>query len=328
MPNKWPQRIASFLIISLLGGALATPAVAQRDAAAAFPSKTIRIVIPFPPAGLPDVIARMVAPKMAESFGQPVVVDNKAGASGAIALEFVAKSPADGHALAMITSGSLVLEDTPYDFARDFVAVSLLASNAYVVVINAKLPARTLPELIALAKTKPKVLTYGSSGTGGATHLAVAWLASLSGTEWTHVPYKGIAQAITDVAGGHVSMVMSSIQLWKTFAASGQVIGVAVTSPKRQVSAPDLPSVQETGIAGYEIEGWYGIVAPSAVSAPVITKLNQEFVRIMQLPDIRQKLTLDGAEASGTTPAQFAAYLRSETAKWRRIGQAAGIGAK
>ena len=328
MQNSWLKYFTRCLIIELLGCALATPALAQRDAASTFPSKTIRIVIPFPPGGLPDVISRMVAPKMAESFGQPVVVDNKAGASGAIALEFVARSPADGHALAMITSGSLVLEDTPYDFARDFVAVSLLASNAYVVVISSKLPARTLPEVIALAKNSPKALTYGSSGTGGATHLAAAWLASLSGTEWTHVPYKGIAQAITDVAGGHVSMVMSSIQLWKTFAASGQVIGVAVTSPKRQATAPDLPSVQEAGIAGYEIEGWYGIVAPSAVSAPVINRLNQELVRIMQLPDIRQKLTLDGAEASGTTPAQFAAYVRSETLKWRRIGQAAGITSK
>lgn len=328
MLNIFRKRVPVFFGTALFALAPVTPALAQKDAAAGYPSKTIRIVIPFPPGGLPDVIARMVAPKMGDAFGQPVVVDNKAGASGAIALDFIAKSPPDGHALGMITSGSLVLEDTPYDFARDFVAVSQLASNAYVLVISAKLPVRSLPELIALAKAKPKSLTYGSSGTGGSTHLAVAWLASLSGTELTHVPYKGIAQAITDVAGGHVGMVMSSIQLWKTFAASGQVVGLAVTSPKRQPSAPDLPTVQEGGIAGYEIEGWYGIVAPAAVPFPVVEKLNQEFVRIMKSPEIRQKLAIDGAEAAGTSSAQFSAYLRSESVKWRRISLEAGLVAK
>ena len=304
------------------------PAFAQKPPAATFPSKIIRIVIPFPPGGLPDVIARLIAPKLTESLGQPVLVDNKAGASGAIALDLLAKSSLDGHTLGMITSGSLTVDETTYDFERDFVAVSQLASNAYVLVVNSKLPVRSIQELIALAKAKPRLLTYGSSGTGGATHLANAWLASLSGVELTHVPYKGIAQAITDVAGGHVSMVFSSIQLWKTFSASGQVIGIAISSPTRQATAPDLPTIQESGVAGYQIEGWYGIIAPVAIATPNVEKLSQEFVRIMRLPDIRQKLTADGAEPVGSSSAQFGDYLRKETVKWRRIAKDAGLSVK
>lgn len=321
----WPGGAAWWLAASV-PGLFAGPVLAQ-DPGAGFPSRSLRIVIPFPPSGLPDVIARMVAPRLAEALGQPVLVDNRAGASGAIALKYLVEAPADGHTLGMVTSGSLTVEDRSYNFARDFVAVSQLASNAYVLVVSSKVPARNLAELLAVSRARPGTLSYGSSGAGGATHLAMEWLASLASVQWVHVPYKGIAQALTDVAGGHTGMAMSSVQLWRNFAGSGQVLGMAVTSPVRQASAAELPTIQEAGVPGYEIEGWYGIIASARTPAPVVERLSQDFVRIMKQPDLRQKLTADGANAVGTPAAQFAAYLRSETQKWRRIEQQAGLSA-
>ncbi len=328
------------IIMGLAIGAFMTaPAFAQSQSQSqTFPSRPIRMVIPFPPGALPDIIARLVAPKLGDSLGQQVLVDNRGGATGAIGLEFVSKSPPDGHTLGMliITHGvnaalegsALDVPKQPFNLVRDFTPISQLTSNGYVLVIGARHNVRNLGELVALARSKPGSLTYGSSGTGGIIHLAGEWLGAATKTQLTHVPYKSSAQAMSELAGGHIDMMFSSVALLKTVASSGRGRGIGATSSVRMSSAPELPTFIEQGLAGFEIDGWYGIVGPPAMPATVVDRLSSELSRLVKLPDVREKLASDGASPVGSTPAQFAALLQSEDAKWRKVVQDIGLGGK
>ena len=301
-----------------------------------FPTKPIRLIIPFPPGALPDIIARLVSPKLGDSLGQPVLVDNRAGATGAIGLEFVSKSAPDGHTLGMLIithavnaaleGSALEVPRQPFSLVRDFSPITQLTSNGYVLVVSANLPVRTLADLVALAKAKPGALTYGSSGTGGIIHLAGEWLAAATKVKLTHVPYKSSAQAMNEVAGGHIDMMYSSVALLNTVVASGKGRGLAVTAAARMPSAPDLPTFIEAGVPGFEIDGWYGIVGPPAMPAALVDRLSNEMARLVKLPEVREKLATDGAYGVGSTPAQFAALLQAEDRKWRRVVQDIGLG--
>ncbi len=310
----------------------AQQALAQKDPAPGYPARAIRLVIPFAAGGVLDIVGRLVTTRMSETWGLPALIDNRPGATGTIGMDQVAKSPADGHTLVMLIishSVNSALEGSrmPYDIVRDFSPVTQLTSNAYVLSVNAKLPVRTVQELIAHARSNP--VRFGSSGTGGVIHLAGEWLALLAKTgNMTHVPYKGNAQAMTDVAGGHIEMMFSSVPTANAPAAQGLVRPIAVTSPKRLGPLPDVPTLQESGFPTYEVDGWYGIAGPKGLPTGIIDKLNQEMVRAIRLPDTRDKLAVDGMLPVGSTPAQFGALIRAEDEKWRRVVQERGLAVK
>lgn len=322
------------LVLAILP--LAPPAFAQSSAW--LPSKPIRLILGFPPGALPDMVARLIAPKLSESLGQPVVVDNRAGATGIIAMDFVSKSAPDGHTLGMLIishsvnsaleGSALDVPKQPFNLIRDFTPVTQLTSNSYVLVVSSKLPVRTLADLVALAKAKPGALTYGSSGTGGVVHLAGEWLAAATKVKMTHVPYKSSALAMNEVAGGHIDMLFTSVALMNAVVASGKGRGIAVTATTRMPSAPDLPTFIESGLTGYEFDGWYGIAGPAGMPASIVDKLSSEMARALKLPDVSDKLAVDGAVGVGSTPTQFAALLQSEDRKWRRVIQEIGFAGK
>jgi len=330
--DKFVKMITSCLAIA----ALSLPLTALAQSATWMPVKPVRVVIPFSPGALPDIIARLISPKLSEALGQQVLVDNRAGATGAIGLDFVSKSPPDGHTLGMLIithSVNAALENSkldvpklPFSLVKDFTPVSQLTSNSYVLVISTKHPVRTVAELVALAKAKPGLLTYGSSGTGGIIHLAGEWLAAATKTKMTHVPYKSSALAMNEVAGAHIDMMFSSVALMNTVASSGRGRGIAATSATRMSAAPDIPTFIEAGIPGFEIDGWYGIVGPPAMPAGIVNRLSLEMAKAVKLPEVGAKLATDGAVGVGSTPAQFAALLQSEDRKWRRVVQEIGLG--
>jgi len=317
------------MIISLaVGGALLGAGAVQAQSGWQ-PAKPVRMVIPFSPGALPDIIARLISPKLGEALGQQVLVDNRAGATGAIGLDFVSKSAPDGHTLGMLIithavnaaleNSTLDVPKLPFSLVKDFTPVSQLTSNSYVLVISTKYPVRTVADLVALAKANPGKLTYGSSGTGGIIHLAGEWLAAATKTKMTHVPHKSSALAMNDVAGAHIDMMFSSVALMNTVVSSGKGRGIAATSAARMAAAPDIPTFIEAGVPGFEIDGWYGIVGPPAMPTNIVNRLSAEMAKAVKLPEVGAKLATDGAVGVGSTPAQFAALLQSEDRKWRQV---------
>lgn len=317
---------------ALIAATLATLAVPFSPAANAqtAPARPVRLVVPFPPGASTDVIGRIVANKFNEFPGQSMIVDNRSGATGTIGLDFVVKSPPDGSTVGMLIVSHAVNESlegakTPYNLVRDFTPVILISNNPYLLVVNPKVPARSVAELVALARSKPGTLRYGSSGTGGVIHLAGAWLATATGTNMVHVPYKGSGPAMSDVVGGHIDFIVASIPLSGNLLANQQLRALATTAPKRLPVMPDLPTMQEAGIANYAVEGWNGISGPPGMPAPVVERLNAALGKVLAAPDMREKFSVDGATPAGGTPAQFGAFVRSEVEKWRRIVEDAGI---
>ncbi|HWI14628.1 MAG TPA: tripartite tricarboxylate transporter substrate binding protein [Burkholderiales bacterium] len=314
--------------------ALALLAVAldshAQDTAAGFPSRVIRLVIPFSPGGGTDIVGRMVAQKLTESWGQQMIVDNRAGANGIIGADLVAKSAPDGYTICMFTAShsvnvSLQGVKQPYDLQRDFAPISLLAVQPYVLVVNPRVPARSVAELVALAKAKPGAIAFGSSGVGGLVHLSAELFAALANIRITHVPYKGGALAMMDVVAGNVDMMFTSLNQSNQLIDAGRLRLLAVTTTRRSPAVPDIPTMQEAGVKGYAVESWYGLAAPAAVPAAIIDKYNREINRILKLPDVAERMATDGATPAGGTPVQFGAYLRSEVDKWRRTIKASGI---
>jgi len=305
-----------------------TPAVAQQETAASYPSRPVHIVVPFSPGSSTSVVARQVAHKIGESLKQQVLVDNKPGASGSIGLNFVAKAPADGYTLGLLIVGHLTLDNAPYDVLKDFAPISQLSSNTYALAVSSKLPVKTISDLIALAKAKPDAIRYGSSGTGGVIHLASAWFASQANVKMTHVPYKGNADAMKDVVGGHLDMLIGGYPTVAPFVKSGQARILGITSAKRLPALPDLPTIQEGGVSGYEVEGWYGLVGPAGTAAPIVDKLSREVARALASPDTQKIFINNAIDAVSSTPAEFGRYIRSENDKWRKVVQAAGLNIK
>ncbi len=308
------------------------PAMAQKDPAA-YPSRFVTLINPFSPGASTDIVARVIAQKLTEAWGQTAVVENRPGASGMIGLTAVARAPADGHMLGMMIvshATSAALQGgkpavAVVDLVRDFAPVTQVVSQPYLIVVNPSLPVRSLRDLIALAKAKPGAVTYGSSGIGSVLHLGGELLAVRTQVQMTHVPYKGAAPALADVAGGHLVMQISTRMSAQPFLASGRVRALAVTSTER-VPGLELPTVRESGITGpYEVNGWYGIVATAGTPAGTIERLNQDINRILKMPDVRERMTVEGTIPASGTPAQFGELVRSEVEKWRRIIRQAGI---
>ena len=272
----------------------------------------------------------MIAQKLSEAWGQQVVVDNKAGANGTIGADMVAKSAADGYTLCMFTAShsvNVTLQGVQqsYDLLRDFSPVALLAVQPYILVVTPRLPAYSVGDIVALAKKKPGVLTYGSSGVGGLLHLSAELFASIAKIKLTHVPYKGGAQAMMDVVAGNIDLMFTSLNQSNSLIDAGRLRLLAVTSVKRSPAAPNVPTMQEAGVPGYAVESWYGMAAPAGTPAGVINAINREVNRILKLPEISERLAMDGANPAGGAPAQFGEYLHSEVNKWRRTIGSSGV---
>ena len=301
-------------------------------AAQVYPNKPIRLIVPFAPGGGTDITARAIAMKLTDALGQTVVVDNRAGANGTIGAAIAAASLADGYTLSMISSSHSVnpsiMKKLPYDLIADLAPITQATTQPYALILHPGVPAKSVKELIALLKAKPNTLNYGSSGTGGLSHLSGALLCSLSGVTMTHIPYKGGAPALTDLVGGQIQVLFSTILQAQSQMKGGRVRALAVTTAKRSAGAPDLPTMQEAGVADYEVAGWYGMVAPLKTPAAIIQRLNVEAVKALRGSDIKDKLAADGSEPVGSAPDAFARHIKAEVAKWSQLVKEAGIRAE
>lgn len=300
-------------------------------ASASYPERPIRVVVATAAGGGIDLVARRVGAKLTEAWGQPVVVDNRAGAAQTIGTDIVAKAPPDGYTLLCISSTHTMIpglfRNLPFDAIRDFAPITMLALAPNLLVVHPSIPARTLSEFIALAKTKPRQMNYGSSGNGSLGHLGMEMLKSATGIDLVHIPYKGAAPSLTAVLSGEVSAVIIQIIAVVPQVRAGRLRALGITSSRRSSAVPDVPTIAEAGVPGFEGSSWFGLVAPSRTPPAIVAKLNAELVRIMNLPDIRAQFVNEGAEPVGDTPEQFAATIRSEIAKWGKVIKAVGIAA-
>ena len=294
-----------------------------------YPSRPVRIVVPFPPGGPTDIVARLVSQKMTEGLKQPVVVENRAGAGGVLGTEFVAKAPADGYTLLMGTIGGLavsmsLLPDRGYDTLRDFAPITQAVNVTSILVTHPSVPVKSVQELLALARLHPGKLNYGSSGGGTVTHLAGELLKLMGGVNIIHVPYKGGAPALTAILSGEVDLTYENSLIIVPHIKSGKVRALGVTSAQRSKLLPDLPSVAEA-LPGYGASGWYGLVAPAATPKDVLARLNAEAVKALRSPDVADKLSRQGAEPAPGSPGDFAAFIRAEIDKWSKVVKAANM---
>ena len=286
----------------------------------AFPSKPVRIVVPFPPGGGADTLTRIMEPKLAAIWAQPVIVENRPGASGHIGADFVAKSVPDGTTLLMSSTASLTEKNV-----NQFAPVSLVSASPYVVTANPKVAAANIRELIALAKANPGKLSFGSSGTGAASHLSAELFKSMAGVDLLHVPYKGTGQAVTDLLAGHVNLMFAPAQTVMPYVREGRLKALALTGTKRSETLPDLPTVAESGLPGYEAVGWFGLLAPAATPRAIVAKASADVNRVLAEREVREKMLGLGAEPSGDTPEEFARFIRGDQAKWSKLMKEAGI---
>lgn len=307
--------LASFAVV-LIGAAGAA-------AAQPYPVKPLRMVVPFPPGGATDILGRYLALRLGETFGQQFVVDNRPGANGTLGLDVAAKAPPDGHTLVVGQTGNLAispgLTKVPYDPLRDFSPVTLLVASPHVIAVHPSLPVRTLKELIALARSKPGQLNYASTGAGSAGHLSVELLKKVAKIDLVHVPYKGATPGFTDLMAGHVAMIFTSVLSTQGFARAGRVRMVAVGSAKRSPSAPEVPTIAESGIPGFEVSSWWGVLGPAGMPKEIVARLNGEIVKLMGSSDARDRIAALGADIVTSTPAQFADYIKVESAKWGQV---------
>jgi tripartite-type tricarboxylate transporter receptor subunit TctC len=289
-----------------------------------FPSHPMRLVIPFAPGGGTDIVGREIARQLTMAWNQPVVVENRAGGNGTIGLANVANSPPDGHTLSMVTASASVNvtlqgRTQPYSLLDSFAPVVQATTQPYVLIVNPALKVKTVQELLDLARKRSTPMTYGSSGIGGLSHLSGALFSSLSKVPMTHVPYKGGAPAMADVVSGQIDMLFSTRIEALGLIEGGKLTPLAVTTVKRASASPELPTMQEAGIPGYEVAGWYGVLAPSSTPASIVAKLNTEINRILKLDDVQKKIRTDGSEPVGGSSQQFGAHLRSEVERWRKL---------
>ncbi|MBI3935384.1 MAG: tripartite tricarboxylate transporter substrate binding protein [Betaproteobacteria bacterium] len=318
-------RFALLKTLPLLFAMLIYPGVV---CAQVYPAKAVRIVVPFPAGAGGDFVTRLFTPRLTEVLGQQFIVDNRSGAAGNIGAEIAARAAPDGYTLLTVSAslaiGQSLYKNLRFDLARDFEPIALFASTPYVLAVHPSVPAKNVAELVALAKARPGQLTFGSSGNGGGTHLAAEMLKMQAHVDLLHVPYKGTAPAIADLIGGQISMMFASQLLPQVKA--GRLRGLAITSARRSPAAPELPTVAESGVPGYEAGTWFGLIAPAGIPREIVTRLNATITRIEQTPEIRDRLMAQSsAEPLGGTPEQVGAYIRSEIAKWRKVITAAGL---
>jgi tripartite-type tricarboxylate transporter receptor subunit TctC len=305
---------------------IAAPCTAQ---AQAFPNKPVRIVVPQTPGGASDALARIVGQKLSERWGHPVVIENKAGAGGNVGTDLVAKSPADGYTLLMGTPAHVInvslYSGLSYDVIRDFAPVSLVSTGQYVVIVHPSVPARSAKQLIVLGKANPGALAFGSAGPGNSTHLAGELFNSMAGIRMLHVPYKGSGPALVDLMSGQLQVMFANITAGLPHIRTQRVRALAVTGPKRTPQAPDLPTVAEAVLPGYSVTSFFGVLAPTGTPAGVIAKLNAEIVKAAHSADVQASLAHEGAEAVGSSPEEFAAYMRAEIPRWTAAVKTAGL---
>jgi tripartite-type tricarboxylate transporter receptor subunit TctC len=298
--------------------------------AQSYPARPIRLVVPYPPGGSTDLVARVIGQKMGDAWGQQVIIDNRPGASGMIGNELVARSAPDGYTIVMGTIGPFAVNQAlfakmPYDPIRDFAPVTLTGNVTNLLVVHPSIPAKNVKELIALARARPGQLTFGSSGTGGAPHLAGELFKIMAKVDAVHVPYKGGGPAMTDLMGGQLSFSFASMPSSLPFAKSGRLRALAVSSAKRSAAVPEIPTVAESGLPGFVVTDWQGVLAPARTPPEIVNKLNAEVIRILALPDVKEKLSTAGMELVTDTPQEFANYIRSESDKWTQVVKRAGV---
>ena len=318
------NRIAALLLALLPLVAAAPPALAQ-----AYPSKPVRLIVPFPPGGVTDIVGRILAQRLGESLGQQVIVDNRGGAAGAIGAQAAARSTPDGYTLLMATATHAInatLAPSPgFDLVKDLAPVSLAASVPLLLAVNPSFPAKDVKELVAAAAARPGQVNFASGSTGSASHLAGEMLKTMARVDMVHIPYKGGSLAVQDLAAGQVQLMFENMPSILPFVQSGRLRGLAVTSARRSPAAPELPTMIESGYAGFEAGSWYGLFAPAGTPAEILARLNADMVKSLRSAETRKLLAQQGAEPVGNSEAEFAAFIRAEIAKWGRVIKAANV---
>jgi tripartite-type tricarboxylate transporter receptor subunit TctC len=317
-------------LLQLLGAAvLCSLPAAAAHAQQGYPARPVRLVVPSAPGGGTDISARIIAPKLGEHLGQQVVVENRPGAGTMIGGEAVARAAPDGYTLLMgistLAINPAMYRKVPYDALKDFAPISQVVSVPNILVTHPSLPVKSVTDLIALAKTRPGQINFASAGVGTNPHLSMELFLSLAGIKMTHVPYRGSGQGVVDLLAGHVSVMTPSALTGIPYVKNGRLRGLGVTSAKRAGGAPDIPTIAEAGVRGYEAVQWFGVLAPAGTSRDIVTRWHGELVRVLQLKEIRERFFADGAEPVGSTPEAFAAFIRAETVKWAKVVKDAGI---
>ena len=297
--------------------------------AQSYPARTVRLIVPFAAGGSTDIIGRTVGQKLNELWGQPVVVDNRPGGSTVIGTDIVAKAPPDGYTLLVTPAPFTIVPSLatklPYDPTKDFEPITLINTTPLVMVVNPGVPAKSVKELIALAKSKPGALNFGSSGSGGSNHLAGELFNAMAGVRMVHIPYKGNAPALTDLLGGHVDLVYNGLTSALPFIKSGKLRALGVTSLNRAGALPDLPTLDESGLKGFQAVAWNGLTAPGRTPKDVIARINADVVRIVKAPELIERLKAEGSDPVGNTPGEYAAFLHDEIGKWRKVIKFANV---
>jgi tripartite-type tricarboxylate transporter receptor subunit TctC len=293
-----------------------------------YPAKPIRFLIGFPPGGTNDILARALAPKLTESLGQTVVLENRGGASTAIATELAARSVPDGYTIVLnapahATNPALI--KLSFDPIRDFAFITLLAESQNLLVVHPSVPARSVKELIAISKARPGAINYGSSGIGTTPHLSAELFQYLTGTRWVHIPYKGSGLGLTGLLSGEVSLYFANVPAAYRHVQAGKLRPIALSGTRRTPAAPGIPTVAETGIPGFAVTSWFGVAAPAKTPRPIIERLNSEIVRALNAPDLRERMQGMGADPVGNSPEEYTAFVQNEIAKWGKVIKAAGI---
>lgn len=312
-----------------LAPALAAAQAVSPGSARAYPDKPIRVIVPVPAGGTPDVVARMVTPGLASLLGQQLVVDNRGGAGGLIGAELAARAAPDGYTLFFSSPGSLTIlphlqKSVSYDTLRDFAPIGLVSIGPFLLITHPSVPAKTVKELIALAKAEPGRLNYASAGSGAANHLAMELFKSMAGVDITHVPYKGAPQAVTDLIGGYVNLMFNSIPPALPHIKAGRLRLLAVASTRRSPQLPDVPTISEAGVPGYEAVTWFGLLAPAKTPKPIIARLNGALVKVVHAPETKSQLETQGYDPVGGSPEEFAAHIRREFDKYGKVVKLSG----
>jgi len=314
------------LMTAVIGGLFCwTPVHAQ-----SYPAKPVRIINPYPAGGGMDFLIRPIAQKMGESLKVTLIVDNRPGANGMIGMELAAKAPPDGYTLVVSTTGAMpmnaaIIPRLPYDPIRDFAPISNFADSAFVLSVHPSVPAKSVRELIALARSRPATVTYASFGMGSSPHFGGELFSLMAGVKLIHVPYKGSAPAVADLVAGHVMCSFDSMQSTMPFIRTHRLRALGLGALKRSPAAPDIPIIAESGLPGFEVGSWYGLLAPAHTPRDIVTKLHEEIAKALALPEIRDRITSVGTEPLGNTPEEFAEQLRKDMAKWKKVAQTANI---
>lgn len=325
--NAFPRRRALSLCLAAAAfGVLPASAVRAQDT---WPARAVTIVVPFPAGGTTDIVARLAGQALSQELGQPVVIDNRPGAGGNIGAQSVARAPADGYTLVMGTVGTHAINPAlykkmPYDHLKDFAPISRVASVPNVLIANPSQPYKTVAELIAYAKANPDKLTFASSGSGTSIHLAGELFKSMTGVTMQHIPYKGSAPALTDLMAGQTNIMFDNLPSAIQFIKAGKLRAIAVTTIKRAPQFPDLPTIDEAGVAGFDASSWFGLLAPANTPPAVIKRIDDALIKVMATTDLRKKIVEQGGEPVGETPDKFAAFIRAETTKWAKVVKDSG----